>query len=178
MPTIFPYFVYRDGAAALEWLAAAFGFEKTSEVPGPDGTVHAEMRFGASAIMLGTATDEQREQSPWDLPSGHGIYVYVDDVDAHYERAKSAGAKIVYPPGDTEWGTRRYRALDLDGYEWSFGTYKPSTGGNQRVTPGDGASSRQRRGERLPTARFRSPGRSLRASTLRRSANDQEGLTR
>lgn len=81
-------------------------------------------------LQLAWRAKLQREQSPWDLPSGHGIYVYVDEVDAHYERAKSAGAKIVYPPEDTEWGTRRYRALDLDGYEWSFGTYKPSTGDN------------------------------------------------
>jgi uncharacterized glyoxalase superfamily protein PhnB len=129
MPTIFPYLVYQDGAAALKWLAEAFGFEKTVEVPGPDGSIlHAEMRFGASAIMLGTATREQCEQSPWDLPAGHSIYVYVDDVDAHYERAKAAGAKIVYTPEDTDFGTRRYRVLDLDGYEWSFGGYRPSSG--------------------------------------------------
>jgi uncharacterized glyoxalase superfamily protein PhnB len=127
-----PYFVYRDARAALEWLAAAFGFIPTSEIAADDGVVvHAEMSFGGSTIMLGTATEEQREQTPWDAPSGRGIYVYVDDVDAHYERAKAAGAGIVYPPEDTERGGRRYRVLDLDGYEWSFGNYLPS--GRSRV---------------------------------------------
>lgn len=93
----------------------------------PDGTViHAEMRFGAGAIMLGTVTDEQREKNLRDIPAGPGTYVYVNDVDAHYMRAKAAGAQIVYPPEDTDFGTRRYRALDLEGYEWSFGTYRPS----------------------------------------------------
>ena len=128
-PTIIPYFVYRDGAAALTWLTAAFGLEQTAAFSGPDGNVlHAEMRFGTGVIMLGTATDEQRAQTPWDLPAGRGIYLYVEDVDAHYERALAAGARIVYPPEDTEFGTRRYRALDLDGYEWSFGSYQPSPG--------------------------------------------------
>ncbi len=60
--------------------------------------------------------------------SGYGVYVYVEDEDAHYERARAAGAEIAYPPEDTDFGTRRYRALDLDGYEWSFGTYRPSSG--------------------------------------------------
>ena len=118
LPTIFPYFSYRDAAAALQWLASAFGFEKAAEIPGPDGTViHAEMRFGNGAIMLGTSADKQPEQSLRDVPAEHGVYIYVDDVDAHYERSKAAGAKIVFPPEDTGWGTRRYRCLDLEGYE-------------------------------------------------------------
>ncbi|MGZ6365455.1 MAG: VOC family protein, partial [Ktedonobacteraceae bacterium] len=126
-PTLFPYLVYRDAGTAFNWLANVFGFRKTAEVLGPDGNIlHAEMSFGAGVIMLGTASDEQLEQSPGNLPSGHGIYVYVEDLDTHYERARASGAKIVYPPENTQWGTRRYRALDLDGYEWSFGTYRPS----------------------------------------------------
>jgi uncharacterized glyoxalase superfamily protein PhnB len=126
-PTLFPYLVYRDAETAFNWLANVFGFRKTAEVLGPDGHIlHAELSFGAGVIMLGTASDEQLEQSPWNLPGGHGIYVYVEDLDTHYERARANGAKIVYPPEDTQWGTRRYRALDLDGYEWSFGTYRPS----------------------------------------------------
>lgn len=126
-PTMFPYLVYKDAAAALQWFTDAFGFKKTTEILGSDGSVlHAEMSFGGSVIMLGAATEDQNEQTSWNLPMGRGIYVYVEDLDAHFERAMANGAKIVYPPEDTEWGTRRYRALDLDGYEWSFGTYRPS----------------------------------------------------
>lgn len=131
VPTMVPYFGYQDAAAALRWLAAAFSFVKTQEFPGPDGTImHAEMSFGAGVLMLGTGTDEQREQSSWHRPAGRGIYICVNDLDAHYERAKSAGAQIVREPEDTEFGTRRYRVLDPEGYEWSFGTYRPSVSSN------------------------------------------------
>jgi uncharacterized glyoxalase superfamily protein PhnB len=126
---IVPYFVYRDGAAALDFLEEAFGLRRTTDYRDDDGVVmHAEMAHGGCAIMLGTATDDQRAEEPWDQPAGRGIYLVVDDVDAHHARAREAGAQIVYPPEDTEFGTRRYRAKDLDGYEWSFGTYRPSTG--------------------------------------------------
>ena len=130
-PTLFPYQVYRDAETAFNWLANVFGFRETAEVLGPDGhTLHAELSFGAGVMLLGTVSDEQLEQTPWNLPNGHGIFVYVEDRDTHYERAKANGAKIVYPPENTQWGTRRYRASDLNGYEWSFGTYRPSGGKN------------------------------------------------
>ena len=58
---------------------------------------------------------------------GQGLYVYVEDVDAHFAQARAGGARLVYPPEDTEWGTRRYRVLDPEGYEWSFGSYRPET---------------------------------------------------
>ncbi len=129
LPTLFPCLSYRDAAAALRWLAAAFGFTKTVDFCDLAGTVmHVEMSFGNGAIMLGTATAEQAAESHRNVPAGHGIYEYVADVDAHYQRALAAGAHIVFPPEDTEWGTRRYRALDPEGYEWSFGNYRPSLG--------------------------------------------------
>jgi uncharacterized glyoxalase superfamily protein PhnB len=124
-PSIFPYFSYRDASAALAWLSKAFGFEKTAEVRSPDGAImHAEMTFGNGAIMLGTSAGEQRSQG---VPAECGVYVFVDDVDTHFERAKAAGARIVIEPEDTGWGTRRYRVLDPEGYEWSFGNYRPPT---------------------------------------------------
>ena len=123
LPTFFPYFGYRDAGAALEWLINVFGFEKIAELKGPDETImHAELRFGNGVIMLSSSSDPQERQTP----AEHGIYVYVDDVDAHYERVKAAGAHIVFAPEDTGWGSRRYRVLDPEGYEWSFGTYRPS----------------------------------------------------
>ena len=126
--TVVPYLSYEDAAAAIRWLGDAFGFEKAQAYDGPDGKVmHAELTLPGATVMLGTGpspgagADAVTEQSP----RGHGIYVVVDDLDAHHQRALAAGATIVYPPEDTEFGTRRYRALDLEGYEWSFGTYSP-----------------------------------------------------
>ncbi|MDP8944236.1 MAG: VOC family protein [Actinomycetota bacterium] len=129
-PNIFPVLRYRDAPGALRWLAAAFGFATTMEVPGPGGLIaHAEMSFGAGVIMLGSTKDEQGVESPRDPGAArHGIYVYVDDVDAHYERARAAGAEIVRELDDREYGAREYSARDPEGYHWSFGTYRPSSG--------------------------------------------------
>ena len=127
-PTMFPYFSYRDANAALEWLESAFGFERVVAYPDENGSiVHAEMRFDGGALMMGTGEPPQVLDPGAVSPNGHGVYVRVEDVDAHHERAKAAGARVVYPPQDTEFGTRRYRVLDLEGYEWSFGTYRPAT---------------------------------------------------
>ena len=123
-----PYLSYRDAAAALRFLEEAFGFSTSVRWNDPDGTVqHAEVTFGEGAVMMGTA---EPPTAPLDGTSvGQGIYVYVEDVDAHFERARSGGARIVYPPEDTEWGARRYRVLDPEGYERSFGSYRPGTAG-------------------------------------------------
>jgi uncharacterized glyoxalase superfamily protein PhnB len=128
MSPLVPYFSYRDAAAAIEWLEQAFGFRKLQAFEGPDGRVmHAEMAFEDGVIMLGSgdppAADAARAED--ESPAAHGVYVVVEDVDAHHGRAAAAGARIVYEPQDTEFGTRRYRALDPEGYEWSFGTYRP-----------------------------------------------------
>lgn len=124
-----PYLSYRDAAAAIDWLEEAFGFERTLAYPGEDGKVmHAEMAFGGAHLMMGTGEPPAAIDPGGTSPNGHGIYVVVDDVDAHHQRAVATGAEIVYSPEDTEFGTRRYRALDLEGYEWSFGTYAPGEG--------------------------------------------------
>jgi len=90
VPTFVPYFAYQDGAAALAWLESAFGFEVAERVDAPDGSVlHAQLRFGDDGVvMLGTATVEH---APVDRPAGSGIYVVVDDVDAHHDRARRVG---------------------------------------------------------------------------------------
>jgi uncharacterized glyoxalase superfamily protein PhnB len=128
-PTMYPYLSYRDAAAALRFLEEAFGFTTTVRWDDPDGRVqHAEVTFGDGAVMMGTA--DYPAAPPLEGSSvGQGIYVYVEDVDAHFERARAGGARVVYPPEDTEWGTRPYRVLDPEGYEWSFGNYRPGTAG-------------------------------------------------
>ena len=115
-PTMFPYFSYRDANAALDWLEEAFGFERVVAYPGEDGSiVHAEMRFGGGALMMGTAESPPVGDPDAVSPNKHGVYVHVEDVDAHFEKARDAGARVVYPPEDTGFGTRRYRVLDPEG---------------------------------------------------------------
>jgi uncharacterized glyoxalase superfamily protein PhnB len=60
-----------------------------------------------------------------DRSVGQGVYLVVDDVDAAFARSVDAGASVVFAPEETEWGTRRARVLDPEGYEWSVGTYRP-----------------------------------------------------
>jgi uncharacterized glyoxalase superfamily protein PhnB len=127
-PNIFPFLRYQNAPAALAWLATAFGFEEQLVVPGPDGTIaHAQMRLGAGVVMLGSARDDDLGmKSPRELPGvNQGVYVYVKDVDAHFARAKAAGAEIVRTLADTDHGSREYCARDLEGHLWSFGTYLP-----------------------------------------------------
>ena len=125
-----PYFSYRDAATALDWLERAFGFERVVAYPGEDGRImHAEMQFGGGRLMMGSGDPPAVADRGAVSPNGHGTYVVVADVDAHHAAATAAGAEVVYPPEDTEFGTRRYRALDLEGYEWSFGTYRPGAEG-------------------------------------------------
>ncbi len=125
---IFPFLRYEDAPAAFEWLARAFGFEKQMLVPGPDGTIaHAQLRYGGSLIMIGSARDDVMHlKSPAEVGGAtQGIYVHVDDVDAHHDRAKAAGAEIIMELEDTDYGSREYMARDLEGHLWSFGTYAP-----------------------------------------------------
>ncbi len=127
LPTMYPSVVYDDAPAAIDWLCRAFGFERHLVVPGPDNTIaHAELAIGSAMIMLGSSSDEPPRKSPKTLGAATGgIYVVVDDVDAHSARARAAGAVIVRAPKDQEYGGRLYTCRDLEGHDWSFGTYLP-----------------------------------------------------
>jgi len=116
VPNIYPFTRFADADAALEWLALAFGFEQRDVYRSDDGTIqHAEISLGPGIVMFGQGD-----------PASQGIYVAVEDADAHYERAKAAGAEIVREIEDTDYGSREYTARDLEGHVWSFGTYRPT----------------------------------------------------
>jgi PhnB protein len=119
-PRIVPYLYYRDVAAALEWLSRTFGFVERMRMPGPEGAlVHAEMEIGDGLVMLGCPGDDYR--NPRQLGgTTQGLYVYVDDVDRHFERAQKEGATILEEPGNQFYGDRRYTAEDPEGHQWFF----------------------------------------------------------
>ncbi|MEN8168211.1 MAG: VOC family protein [Pseudomonadota bacterium] len=122
MPRITPYLFYKDVRAALEWLEMTFGFERKGEpIEMQEGMVHAEMGFKEGFLMLGTPSMERGGRSPSELPGIHqSLYVYVDDVDAHYRQAVAAGAATLSEPTDMFWGDRMYAVTDLEGHHWSF----------------------------------------------------------
>jgi uncharacterized glyoxalase superfamily protein PhnB len=119
---VFPSLKYDDAHAAIDFLTRAFGAERHAVYTGDNGVVaHAELRFGNGLVMLGSAQPELAATRG----RGGGIYIVIDDVDAHHERARAAGAEITRAPHDTDYGSREYAAQDTEGNVWSFGTYQP-----------------------------------------------------
>lgn len=114
---------YRDPRAALDWLERAFGFERIMVITEQDGRLaHAEMRFGEGYIMVGSEWAEF-VASPASVGGKNTQSVHVqlqDGIDAHCERARSAGAAILQEPADQFYGDRTYRARDPEGHVWTF----------------------------------------------------------
>jgi uncharacterized glyoxalase superfamily protein PhnB len=129
-PSIIPFIRYEDASAMLTWLEDAFGFKRHSFHEEGDRVVHAEITYGNGMFMTGS-TGEDAEitaKTPNQLggESTGGMYVIVDDVDAHCAQARAAGAEIIMEPTDQEYGSRDYAARDPEGHVWTFGTYRPT----------------------------------------------------
>ncbi len=127
---IVPGLRYRDAPAAIEWLCNVFGFEKHLIVPGENGTIaHAQLTLGNGMIMLGSVTDDpygRLVRTPVEAGANtQSAYIVIEEIDAHYRRAKSAGAEIVVEIADQDYGGRLYTARDPEGHLWNFGSYNP-----------------------------------------------------
>ncbi|MFI9025787.1 VOC family protein [Streptomyces sp. NPDC053560] len=127
-PSICPTLLYRDPKAAIELLTAAFGFTRGALYEDESGTVlHAELSYGNGTVMLGAKGRGGVFAEAMGDAGPTGVYVAVADVDAHHRRAAAAGAEILVPPTDQDYGSRDYMARDKEGNIWSFGTYAPTT---------------------------------------------------
>jgi uncharacterized glyoxalase superfamily protein PhnB len=134
---IVPMLAYEDAAAAIDWLTEAFGFRERPDerYTDADGTVtHAELERDGASVMLATPNPDYQSpkhhretceparrwlDNPWVID---GLFVEVDDVDAHHARAVAAGATVIRPlEGPDFTGLRRYTAEDLEGHRWMFG---------------------------------------------------------
>lgn len=126
--TLAPYLSYADAPGAIAWLEA-IGFSVLVRQDGPDGRVmHSELRMDEVVVMLASDDGAYVVAPLVGRSTGAGLYVVADDVDRLYSAAVQAGGTSVFPPEETEWGTRRARVLDPGGREWSFGTYEPGVG--------------------------------------------------
>ena len=115
--TVLPHVMYQDLPAALAWLAGTFGLTEHYHYGEP--LSGAQVYLGNACIMLKAA--RPGTASPAQL--GHGtqsLTVFVEDVDAHYQRAKAAGATIVEELHETCYGERQYGVVDLEGHHWLF----------------------------------------------------------
>lgn len=128
--TVIPALRYRDAHAAIKWLCDVLGFSQHAVYPGPEGTVgHAELTLNGGMIMLGSQKDDEYGKafkSPAELGfETRGVYVIVHDADAVYARAQAAGAPVVRPIQNTDYGSREFTVKDPEGHSWSVGTYDP-----------------------------------------------------
>ena len=126
--TVTPQLTLDNAAQTLAWYVKAFGAQEVSRAVGPDGKVmHAEIRVGDSPVMVNDTMGGSKG------PGGYGgspasLWVYVEDCDALYNRAKAAGAKVADGPmgqmQDQFWGDRCGTLIDPEGYRWTIATHK------------------------------------------------------
>jgi uncharacterized glyoxalase superfamily protein PhnB len=128
---VVPMIGYADGAAAMDWLASAFGFRERMRLMDGQRLSQGEMETDFGKVMLASGSEA------YEGPRGHsehcdamrhwlsvpwivdGVLVYVRDLDAHYRRACEGGANILTAP-EGDWPGLRYRAEDLEGHRWMF----------------------------------------------------------
>ena len=125
MPTIerlAPVLVYEDIPAAHDFLVEVFGFASRGvERDGQGNAVHAEVRAGDFAIWLHRVAPEHHMLAARTMPGASGgLYVHVDDVDAHYELVRTHEVEIVSELRDQPYGAREYGVKDLEGHRWWF----------------------------------------------------------
>lgn len=128
---VVPVMRYRNLPAAIDWLCAAFGFEKHHVTVADNGTIlFAQLTFGSAMIMVGpvraSAFDKLLRQ-PDEVGGAETqvCYFFITDAHAHSTRAKAAGAEIIFDIEDAAHGGRSYSCRDPEGHLWNFGTYNP-----------------------------------------------------
>ena len=131
---IIPNLRYHDAPRAIEFLCAAFGFERRAVYLSETDTTlvqHAQLTWADRMVMIYSVSDTEYARAARTRTVAEaggptiGLYMIVEDVDAHAERARAAGAEIMLAPKDQEYGGRGYSARDPEGNVWSFGSYDP-----------------------------------------------------
>ena len=124
MPGLMPYLVVSDAKKSLEFYHKAFDFSQAMDPMEHEGKiVHAEMTFLDTRVMFapeGAMGNPVKTPNHSDHPCPINLYIYCENVDQHFEKAKNSGAKILSQPEDAFWGDRMYRVSDPDGYIWTF----------------------------------------------------------
>jgi PhnB protein len=123
--SVTPYLILSGAAAAIDFYTAAFGAKERVRMTGPDGRIgHAEIVVGDSTVMLADEAPERGIRSPRSL-GGAGVHLllYVEDVDARFQRAMAAGAKVLRPLADQFYGDRSGTLEDPFGHQWTIATH-------------------------------------------------------
>ena len=123
--TLTPYMTVRDAARAIEFYKKAFGATERGVMKDPTGKVmHAELIIGDSIVMLADEFPDYGALSPETVGgSSMGLHIYVENVDAAFDRAIKAGAQVEMPVMDQFWGDRYGKLKDPFGHKWSIATH-------------------------------------------------------
>ena len=121
---VYPCLTYRDVAAALKWLADAFGVKPlVPDSEANEAVENAAVAHRAGIVLIAAERPEQLHDSH----TGQGwVYLAVDDIDGHHRRTKAAGVEVLNDPHAGPGGMRGYSARDLEGNIWTFGTARPT----------------------------------------------------
>jgi PhnB protein len=124
--SVTPYLIVQGAARAIDFYKKAFGAVELMRLNGPGDRVgHAEVRIGDSPVMLADEFPEMKAVSPQSLGGTPvTLCVYVEDVDAFFDRAVTAGAKVVRPVKDQFYGDRSGTLADPFGHVWTVATHK------------------------------------------------------
>jgi uncharacterized glyoxalase superfamily protein PhnB len=123
--TVTPFMTVRDAASAIEFYKKAFGATERGVMKDPTGKVmHAELKIGDSIVMMSDEFPDYGALSPQSVGgSSMGLHIYVDNVDAAFDRAVKAGAQVEMPVIDQFWGDRYGKLKDPYGHKWSIATH-------------------------------------------------------
>src|SRR5262245_21792595 len=117
--TVVPVLVYEELGAMLTRLCDTFGFRERLRATLPGGDViHAQLEIAEGAVMLGRQGADFRPPRPNEV--SQYVSVHVEDVDAHFERSRERGARILKPPANMPFGERQYTVEDPGGHRWTF----------------------------------------------------------
>ena len=125
--TLTPHLVVKDASKAIEFYKKAFGAEEIRRVPGPDGKslMHAELKIGDSRLFLVDEFPEMNCRGPQSIGGTPvTIHIFVEDVDAAFNKAVATGAQVAMPLADMFWGDRYGVLTDPFGHAWSMATHK------------------------------------------------------
>jgi PhnB protein len=145
--TLTPFLTVRNAVRAIEFYKQAFGAQERGVAKGPDGKVmHAELKIGDSVIMLSDEYPEFGSLSPQSVGgSPMGLHIYIENVDAAFDRAVKAGAQVEMPVMDQFWGDRYGKLKDPFGHKWSIATHVKDMSADEMKRSMDDAMSKMQK---------------------------------
>ena len=123
--SVTPYLIVNDAKRAIEFYKKAFGATEVLRLASPDGKIgHAEVKIGDSHVMLADEFPEMGAKSPQSFGgSPVGLCIYLENVDAAFDKAISAGGKVERPLADQFYGDRSGTLIDPFGHKWTLATH-------------------------------------------------------